>query len=123
MQTSRERAELMEQPEQIAAYFAGRFDGDGSVNKDGKTFCRIAYSTEAEAKMDQMLLVKIGVTATSVYHYRQAREYCLYISKNVAQSFIDLIRRYATTTPEMHTSIPVETSSRAEARWDGVRTG
>jgi len=111
IQTSRKNVGLMNNHEQIAAYFAGRFDGDGSVSADGKTYCRIAYSTEAEAKVDKALLAKIGYENTSVYHYRRAQEHILYISKNIAQSFIGTISRYATTTPEMHAPIPVETLS------------
>lgn len=110
IQSSRKNVGIMSDREQIAAYFAGRFDGDGSVNSDRKTYCRIAYSTEAEAKMDQALLAKIGYEKTSVYHYRHAQEYCLYVSKNIAQSFIGAISRYSITTPEMHIPIPVETS-------------
>jgi len=109
IQMSRKNVGLMDDREQIAAYFAGRFDGDGSVSADGKTYCRIAYSTEAEARTDQGLLAKIGCEKTSVYHYRRAQEYVLYISKNIAQSFVGLISRYATTTPEMHVPVPVET--------------
>ena len=109
MQDSRQHVERMDDREQIVAYFAGRFDGDGSVYADGKTYCRIAYSSEAEARMDQQLLLKIGITKSSVYHYKQAQEYCLYISKNIASSFVGMISQYALTTPEMHASVPVET--------------
>lgn len=111
MQMSRKNVGLMRNNEQIASYFAGRFDGDGSVNADAKTYCRIAYSSREEAEIDQQLLAKIGIMLVSVYHYRHAQEYCLYVSRNIAQSFIGTISRYSTTTPEMHVPIPVETSS------------
>jgi len=116
IQMSRKNVELMDNHEQIAAYFAGRFDGDGSVGADGKTYCRIAYSSGQEAKIDQQLLAKIGYGKTSVYHYRRAQEYVLYISKNIAKSFIGVIGRYSITTPEMHAPIPVETSSNLISR-------
>lgn len=116
MQMSRKNVGLMSERQQVAAYFAGRFDGDGSVNADAKTYCRIAYSSREEAEIDQNLLTKIGISISSVYHYRHAQEYCLYISKNIAQSFIGLISRYAITTPEMHVPTPVETSSNLHAR-------
>ena len=109
IQASRKNVGLMTNHEQIATYFAGRFDGDGSVSADSKTYCRIAYSTEAEARIDQQLLAKIGYENTSVYHYRHAQEYCLYVSKNIAQSFIGTISRNAITTPEMCIPTPVET--------------
>lgn len=116
MRASRKNVGLMSERQQIAAYFAGRFDGDGSVNADAKTYCRITYSGREEAEIDQNLLAKIGIDASSVYHYRHAREYCLYVSKNIAQSFIGLISRYAITTPEMHVPIPVETSLNLQGR-------
>lgn len=109
MQQSRKNVIQMRDRDQIEAYFAGRFDGDGSVNTDGKTYCRVAYSGEQEAKVDQQLLAKIGYENTSVYHYRRAREHILYISKNIAQSFVGAISRYSITTPEMHVPVPVET--------------
>ena len=84
MQMSRKNVELMANREQVAAYFAGRFDGDGSVNADAKTYCRIAYSSREEAEIDRGLLKKIGIEPASVYHYRHAQEYCLYVSKNIA---------------------------------------
>lgn len=121
MQASRRDVELMSNQEQIAAYFAGRFDGDGSVNADAKTYCRIAYSSAAEAEIDQRLLEKIGIVPASVYHYRHAQEYCLYVSKNIAQSFVKKISRYSTTTPEMHIPVPVETSLNPRGRIDGMR--
>src|SRR5581483_766252 len=40
----------------IWPYFAGRFDGDGSIAKDFHRDCRIVYSSEAEAKTDFALL-------------------------------------------------------------------
>ena len=110
IQSSRKNVEHMKDREQIAAYFAGRFDGDGSVNADGKTYCRIAYSTRGEAELDKKLLKKLGYENSSVYHYERAQEYCLYVSKNVARSFIDTISRYSITTPEIRIPIPVETS-------------
>src|SRR3989344_3025111 len=109
MQASRKNVELMSERQQIAAYFAGRFDGDGSVNADAKTYCRIAYSNREETEVDQRLLAKIGIDISSVYHYRHAQEYCLYVSKNIAQSFIGTISRNAITTPEMCIPTPVET--------------
>lgn len=45
----------------VKAYFAGRFDGDGSVAKDRKSDCRIVYSNENEARIDQQLLIRLGI--------------------------------------------------------------
>ena len=111
MRYSRDRVSEMSDREQILTYFAGRFDGDGSVNLDGKTYCRIMYTTREEAEVDQSLLNKIGYSKTSVYYYRTSNAFVVYISKTIAKEFIQDISRYAVSTPNMHTLLPVETSS------------
>ena len=111
MQRSRANVSEMTAREQVVAYFAGRFDGDGSVNADGKTYCRIVYTTESEARIDQKLLAKIGFEKTSVYEYKAAHAYVLYVSKTIAQEFITEISRYSISTPNIRTLLPVETSS------------
>lgn len=73
----------------IMAYFAGRFDGDGSIDKNLRNDLRIVYSNLAEAKRDENLLAKIGNFKTKVYKYRKARTYVLYISRHCARSFFD----------------------------------
>src|SRR4030042_3015654 len=42
----------------IKNYFAGRFDGDGSVDKNLRNDCRIVYSKKKEAEIDKNLLKK-----------------------------------------------------------------
>ena len=85
----------MEKPEIISAYFAGRFDGDGSVDKNMRNDCRIVYSNEKEAKVDQKLLEKIGIKNTKVYHYASARTYCLYVSRYESERFLEYIKPYS----------------------------
>lgn len=79
----------------IKAYFAGRFDGDGSINKDLKADCRIVYGYHEEADLDRRLLEKINVKKTSIYHYKSARTFCLYISQLEAREFVRLILTYS----------------------------
>jgi hypothetical protein len=75
------------------SYFAGRFDGDGSVAKDGKSDLRIAYGDRKEAVMDAKLLKEISFSP-SIYHYRKAKTYVIYISRLEAYKFLNLIKPY-----------------------------
>ena len=109
MQRSREEVLKMEEKDAIAAYFAGRFDGDGSIASDGRKYCRIVYGGEAEAKRDQTLLAKIGIPNASVYHYRRAGEWCLYIPRSNSEKFTALINQFRTGSRNVYSN-PVETS-------------
>ena len=87
--------EKLKKPEIISAYFAGRFDGDGSVDKNMRSDCRIVYSNKKEAELDQKLLFKIGIKNTKVYYYQSAMTHCLYISRYEAKKFLDKISKYS----------------------------
>lgn len=75
-------------------YFAGRFDGDGSVAHNLRNDLRIVYSNQPEALGDQALLKRVGVK-TSVYHYSKARTYVVYVRCCDANRFITSIRPYS----------------------------
>lgn len=79
----------------VKAYFAGRFDGDGSIDRDLRKDCRIVYSKKFEAETDKELLRKIGINNTKVYHYKKARTFCLYISRYESERFIEEIFPYS----------------------------
>jgi hypothetical protein len=97
LQRSRKNVGEMTKKEGTVAYFAGRFDGDGSVYADRKSYCRIVYGSGEEVRIDQKLLRNIGITETSVYHYKKAREYCLYIKRSQARMFLEQISKYSRT--------------------------
>ncbi len=71
----------------IKAYFAGRFDGDGSVDKDFRKDCRIVYGKLNEAEMDKKLLRRMGIRKTKIYYYKSAKTFCLYISRYETKKF------------------------------------
>lgn len=98
------------QKKAIIAYFAGRFDGDGSIAKDLRSDCRIVYGNKQEAESDKALLRKIDITNTKVYEYKSAKTYCLYISRYEANRFLNLIKQYSVIVPKNVYSHPVETS-------------
>lgn len=75
----------------IYPYFAGRFDGDGSISSKGE-FCRIVYGDLKELTLDRSLLIGIN---TSVYRYTSAGTYCLYFSKGTLPKFLERIRAYS----------------------------
>ena len=79
----------------IKAYLAGRFDGDGSINKDMKSHCRIVYGKRKEAEIDKYLFKKIGINETSIYHYKSANTFCLYIYRNQVNRFLEAVRPYS----------------------------
>lgn len=79
----------------ISAYFAGRFDGDGSIAKDGKSDCRIVYSNEKEALMDRLLLERISIFDSNVYRYKKARTFCLYVYQHQVSHFLAQISSFS----------------------------
>jgi len=87
--------EKLEKPEIINAYFAGRFDGDGSVDKNMRNDCRIVYSNKKEAEVDKNLLGKVGINNVKVYYYQFSKTYCLYVSRYEAKKFLDNILPYS----------------------------
>jgi len=87
----RENLPVMQNKNVIKAYFAGRFDGDGSIDKNLRNDCRIVYARKSEAEIDRDLLGKIGINNTKIYYYKTARTFCLYISRFQAKEFLEKI--------------------------------
>ena len=79
----------------IRAYLAGRFDGDGSIDKNLRNDCRIVYGKKEEAEMDKKFVKKIGVDNTKIYYYRSANTFCLYVSRYQAKQFLENILPYS----------------------------
>lgn len=79
----------------IIPYFAGRFDGDGSVAKDFYSDCRIVYSNLKEAENDLSILQKLNFEKLKLYYYRSAKTYCLYISRYETKKFLEFIYPYS----------------------------
>lgn len=77
----------------IPSYFAGRFDGDGSVNKSQDKDFRIVYKFKKEAILDRNLLVRLGFKNISIYRYRKARTYALYVWQSSVSKLVNLIRQ------------------------------
>ncbi len=83
--------------DKIIPYFAGRFDGDGSVAEDFRRDLRIVYSNAREATLDKNLLGRIRDYKTKIYYYKSARTYCLYISRYDAENFIRDIKPFSSS--------------------------
>ena len=75
----------------IRAYLAGRFDGDGSIDKNLRSDCRIVYGRKSEAEIDRKLLERIGIKKVKVYYYQSAKTFCLYISRYEVNKFLESI--------------------------------
>jgi len=91
----RQKIETVVKEKNIYIYFAGRFDGDGSVDKDFRRDCRIVYSTEKEAIDDLNLLRKFNFHLSKVYKYRNSKTYVLYVSRFEASNFLKNISKYS----------------------------
>ncbi|MBI4994795.1 LAGLIDADG family homing endonuclease [Candidatus Peregrinibacteria bacterium] len=94
-QDSRTRVNTITKPALIAAYFAGRFDGDGSIALNKKNDCRIVYSNFNEVMIDKKLLERLGIVYTSIYHYKKAKTFCLYIHTGETRNFISRIKKFS----------------------------
>mgnify|MGYP001068750146 CR=1 FL=1 len=87
--------ESLRQLKIIRAYFAGRFDGDGSIDENLRNDCRIVYTRQSEAETDKRLLKRIGISNTKIYYYKSARTFCLYISRYEAKKFLESISSHS----------------------------
>lgn len=76
------------------SYFAGRFDGDGSIDKKFDRDCRIVYARQNEIKIDRILLKRLGLKP-KIYYYRSAKTYCLYIPRTQTNLFLSGIYPYS----------------------------
>jgi len=79
----------------IIPYFAGRFDGDGSVAINFYSDCRIVYGNFEEAKHDLEMIKSLGFGGIKIYYYRTARTFCLYISRMETNKFLSFIHPYS----------------------------
>ena len=93
--SARRNLKNLKNPDIIKAYFAGRYDGDGSVNRDLRSDCRIVYGRKKEAKLDKELLKKIGISRTNIYYYKSANTFCLYIYRDQTSRFLKSILPYS----------------------------
>ena len=92
---AKQNLENLRKVEVIRAYFAGRFDGDGSIDKNLRNDCRIVYGRKNEAETDKRILRRIGINNTKIYYYKTAKTFCLYISRYEAKRFLENIKSYS----------------------------
>ena len=79
----------------IKSYFAGRFDGDGSIDKNLRNDCRIVYGRKSEAEIDKEILRRIGISKAKIYYYKSAKTFCLYISRYETKKFLENIMSHS----------------------------
>ena len=75
----------------VISYIAGRFDGDGSIDKRKDRGFRIVYGNHKEAEIDRCLLKRIGIHKVSIYHYKQAKTFCLYLWRSETLRVVKLL--------------------------------
>jgi len=93
--TAKKNLESLKKTNIIKAYFAGRFDEDGSIDKNLRNDCRIVYGRKSEAEIDKKLLRIISINKTKIYYYKSARTFCLYISRYEVKKFLENIISYS----------------------------
>ncbi len=76
----------------LMAYLAGRIDGDGHIDTKHRSGIRIAYSSKEDATRDQELFGKANV---SLYQYKAARTFVLYLKKNYRDRIAQAIKKYS----------------------------
>ena len=99
--TAKNNLKDLKDPKTIWAYFSGRFDGDGSIDKGLRKDCRIVYGEKIEARTDQILLRKVGINKVRIYYYKNARTFCLYISRYEVKKFLKNILPYSWKLQEL----------------------
>lgn len=76
----------------LLAYLAGRLDGDGCIDTKHRSGIRIAYSSYDDAKRDQDMF---GKTNVSLYQYKAARTFVLYLKKRYRDKIMSEIKFYS----------------------------
>lgn len=79
----------------LPAYFAGRIDGDGHVDKKHRTGVRITYGTKFDALRDLCLLQKVEDYSVSLYEYKAAGTWVLYFRKDFLKKISPKIAQYS----------------------------
>ena len=85
----------------LLAYLAGRIDGDGSIDRKYRSGIRIAYGDKKDAEHDVLLFGKQNV---SLYFYKAAGTWVIYLRKKFREKIINKIAKYSIKL------CPVETS-------------
>lgn len=76
----------------LLAYLAGRIDGDGHVDTKHRSGIRIAYSSKEDALRD---LYMFGETNVSLYEYKAAKTFVLYLKKHYREQILQEIAKYS----------------------------
>lgn len=76
----------------LIAYLAGRIDGDGHVDTKHRSGIRIAYSSKEDAQRDQNMF---GQDNMSLYQYKAAKTYVLYLKKKFREKISPEIKKYS----------------------------
>lgn len=76
----------------LPAYLAGRIDGDGSIDRKYRSGIRIAYGDKKDAEHD---VVIFGRQNVSLYFYRTARTWVIYLRKHFRDKVINKVEKYS----------------------------
>jgi hypothetical protein len=76
----------------LIPYLAGRIDGDGSIDNRHRSGIRIVYSGYQDASRDLFL---IGKENASLYFYRQANTWVIYLRKEFREKVLKKLQLYS----------------------------
>lgn len=79
-------------PSLLPAYLAGRIDGDGHIDTKHRSGIRIAYSSKEDALRDLMFF---GETNLSLYQYKSAGTFVLYLKKAYRDTVLHELCKYS----------------------------
>lgn len=91
------KKDLLNKRENIASYFAGKYDGDGSHWRKQFRF-KITYGKINQVKHDKNLLLSIGIKS-KIREYKNANAFDLELSSGDALMFFELIKEESIKCP------------------------
>lgn len=80
--------------EKLIPYLSGRIDGDGHYDQKHRTGIRIAYGNMFDAQRDLQLILKFEENSASLYVYKHAGTWVIYLRKIFLQKYLSSLCLY-----------------------------
>lgn len=80
--------------DKLISYLSGRIDGDGHYDQKHRTGIRIAYGNKFDANRDLQLILKFEENSASLYEYKRAKTWVIYLRKIFLQKYLSSLRLY-----------------------------
>lgn len=93
--TSLKKGKLYIPTSKLIPYLSGRIDGDGHYDLKHRSGIRIAYGNQFDADRDLQLILKFEGNSASLYEYKRARTWVIYLRKIFLQKYLSSLRLYS----------------------------